>query len=321
MFFNVYLQPEVLEEAAHDGEDAELHLLSIIEGFVQNCFLTAFEDYRWDSCIKEILERWPDSTVRRKIKRLLVILKKRKRIVYCIAADSCNHQSDLEVVLSQAESVCLSLILVITAESCRDARQELEIVSRRQYQFASFASLRSDLAVHGKTCRPQEMNEAEFLDFHFANALRYAQTIHICDRVCGKVHLTANFRYTLRKLTEWLGRILQDKDSCKIVFHMGQPAGNGVTYVLQEIAKLKEKFLESIRLEVRFYDESLPDPTLPHQRFILSDQIALNIDRGLDFLDPDTHTCRDTYVNYQSPGDAQRLLHSYVSGCNSTHQC
>jgi len=72
--------------------------------------------------------------------------------------------------------------------------------------------------------------------------------------------------------------------------------------------------------EVHFYGEGLPDPRLPHQRFILTDQVALNVDRGLDFFDRNTQKCRDTYVNYQKPEEAQRLLDGFAPGRTSSHR-
>lgn len=51
----------------------------------------------------------------------------------------------------------------------------------------------------------------------------------------------------------------------------------------------------------------------------LQTQVALDVDRGLDFLDRATRRCRDTYINYQNPEEAQRLLNSYSSGRVSSH--
>ena len=113
----------------------------------------------------------------------------------------------------------------------------------------------------------------------------------------------------------WLGTVLNDPENCRIVFHLGEPKGEGKDFVLQELSSYKKGPLSKTLIEACFYDESLPNPTLPHQRFILTDQVALDVDRGLDFLNKTTRKCRDTYVNYQNPADAQRLLQSYSSGC------
>jgi hypothetical protein len=67
---------------------------------------------------------------------------------------------------------------------------------------------------------------------------------------------------------------------------------------------------------VHFYKEplALANPSLPHQHFLLTDQVALDIDRGLGFLDWHTRHNRDTYINYQNRDEAQALLDSYAGG-------
>ena len=319
MFFYVFMQPEVFDEAATDGDDATQILTSILNGFLQNCFVAVFEDDRWGEAVKEKIEVWPQNMTRRRIKAILVHLKKRNRIIYCLVPDYKNTKQDIECVFEQAPSIPLDLLMVIPSESERIALPGTEITTRRTYHHSNFEPKRSDMAVDGVTCSPGEMDESKFMDFHFAKALKYASTIHICDRICGKTSFTGNFRYTVERLMNWLGSVLIDPSSCKVIFHLGQPPGQGQQFVLQQLTTMKNKTLNSTQVDVHFYDESLPIASLPHQRFIMTEQIALDVDRGLDFLDRTTQKCRDTYVNYQNPKEAQKLLSSYSSGCISKH--
>lgn len=319
MYFYIYLQPEVFDEALTDGQDATQNITSILGGFLQNCFLSVFEDDRWGAAIKEKLEIWPENLTRRRVKSILVQLKKRNRVLYNLIPDYEGGKPDLDCVFEQAALIPLDLILVIASEGNRPVPAGVEVATRRSYQHTAFEPRRSDLAVYGKTCNAGEMDEAGFMDFHFAKGLMHATTIHICDRVCGKLSFAGNFRYTTKRLLAWLSAVLSDPLSCKIVFHLGQPSGYGTQFILHELASFKKGPLGVTSIEVNFYDESLPHPTLPHQRFIVTDQIALDVDRGLDFLDRITQKCRDTYVNYQRPKDAQKLLSSCASGCVSTH--
>jgi hypothetical protein len=128
------------------------------------------------------------------------------------------------------------------------------------------------------------MDKSCFMDFHFAKALKYAKQIDICDRVCGTHNLSDNFRYTVKQFMAWLASSLSDPSNCRIVFHLGQPRGLGADHVLKEIASFKIGPLRSAVVEVRFYDDSSPTPALPHQRFISSDQVALDVDRGIRSL-------------------------------------
>lgn len=319
MYFYVFLQPEIFGEATSDGEDAEENVAAILSAFLQNCFLAVFEDDRWGPSVREKLEEWPETMTRRRVMSMLVHLKKQSRFLYCISPDYIGEKRDLDCVFEQAAPIRLDLMLVISSEGGRAAPAGAEVATRRTYQHTTFEQRRSQIAVYGKTCGPGEMDEISFMEFHFEKALKHAATIHICDRVCGKKSFADNYRYTIRKLMAWLGSILSDPINCKIVFHLGQPRGLGAQFILHELASFKSGPLNGATIEVHFYDESLPNPTLPHQRFIVTDQISLDVDRGLDFLDRMTQRCRDTYVNYQDPKDAQRLLRNYSSGCISTH--
>jgi len=319
MYFYVFIQPEIFDEAVTDGEDATQIVSSILNGFLQNCFITVFEDGRWGGAVKEKLEVWPQNMTRRRIKSILVHLKKRNRIIYCLVPDYENNKKDVECVFEQAHSIPLDLLMLIASESEKPAPSGTEITTRRTYHHSNFEPKRSDLAVDGVTCSPGDMDESKFMDFHFAKALKYASTVHICDRIFGKTNFTGNFRYTVERLMGWLGRILADPSSCKITFHLGQPPGQGKHFILQQLTSIKNRALNSTQVNVHFYDESLPTASLPHQRFIMTEQIALDVDRGLDFLDRTTQKCRDTYVNYQNPKEARELLSVYSSGCTSIH--
>lgn len=319
MYFYVFLQPEVFEEAAADGEDATQNVSAILNGFLQNCFLAVFEDDHWGEAVKEKLGEWPETMTRRRIMSILVQFRKRNRFLYTISPDYSGEKPDLDCVFEQAYSIPLDLIAVIASEANRTAPEGVEVATRRTYQHTAFDPKRSDLAIHGKTCNPDAMDEASFMEFHFARALKHATKIHICDRICGSRNFADNFRYTTKRLMAWLSTVLSEPADCTIVFHLGQPSGQGTNFILQELASFKNGPLSSTLIEVRFYNESLPNAALPHQRFILTDQVALDVDRGLDFIDRKTRRCRDTYVNYQKPEDAQRLLNSYASGCISTH--
>lgn len=314
MYFYVFLQPEVFSEASTHGEDAMQNVASILSGFLQNCFLAVFEDDRWSPSVKETLTAWPETLTRKRIMSLLVQLKKHKRFLYCIQPDYMAEKSDIDCVFDQAASVPLDLVLVVETEKVRSSSASTEITTRRTYQNTAFEQERSTIAVNGKTCVQGEMEIITFLNFHFARALKHATEIHICDRISGSKSFADNFLYTIEQFISWLGSLLNDPASCKIVFHLGQPKGFGSDHVLEKLATIKKKSLPKSQILLQFYNDVPATQTLPHQRFIMTDQIALNIDRGLDFLDRVTHKCRDTYISCQDSQDAQRLLDVYSSG-------
>lgn len=320
MYFYVFIQPEVFDEALADGTDATQNICNIFSAFEQNCFLAVFEDNRWNVNVKEFLSLWPDTLTRRRIKTLLVHLKKHKRFLYCLTPDYLSVRSDLDCVFQQTSAKDLDLLLVVDSEGARTAPAGTEVATRHNYTYTNFEVKRSAIALHGKTCMPDDMDEGAFLDFHFRKALQYATSIQICDCVCGTTNFKDNFRYTTRRLLEWLEDLLQEPNKCNIVFHMGKPAGQGDQFILREISSYKNGRLTGTSFEVRFYDQALAGSRLPHQRFVLTDQVALDIDRGLDFLDQSTRKCRDTYINYQDSRVARRMLDRYPSSTYSSHR-
>jgi len=304
----------MFSESAADGDDAMQNLASILSGFLQNCFLAVFEDDRWSPSVKEKLMNWPETSNRKRIMSLLVQLKKHKRFLYCVVPDYLEKKSDLDCVFEQAAAIPLDFILLTDAVKDRPAPAGTETATRRTYQSTTFEPMRSSFAVHGKTCKHREMSCEAFLSYHFARALKYASEIHLCDRICGSKNFADNFIYTVKEFMDWLGINLSDPAACKIVFHLGQPKGLGIHHILDELAAFRKKALPKTEIELRIYSDSTDAPSLPHQRFILTDQIALNIDRGLDFLDKTTHKCRDTFIACQDPQEASNLLDDYSSG-------
>ncbi|MDM7926511.1 MAG: hypothetical protein QUS35_10895 [bacterium] len=313
MYFYTFLQPEIFSESADRGEDSMQNMVSILKNFYQNCFLAVFEDDRWSQSIKEILEKWPETFARTRAKKLLKQMGMRNRFLYCIIPDYSGVKSDLDCMFEQAESIPLDLIMVIDAEKDRSIKKGIELTTSRDYQATSFEPKRSAIAVKGKTCVSGEMDNTSFLNYHFARALKYASEIHICDKICGRRNLADNYIYTIKQFIPWLGKNLVCPDKCKLVFHLGQPAGEGIDFILRKMTGFRQESLPTTEIELRFYGDTAGMPNLPHQRFILTNQIALNIDRGLDFLDRNTHKCRDTFISCQDPGEAQKLLRHFSS--------
>ena len=60
MVFYVYADPEIFLNAKDPGQDSLQILVAILRNFVDNCFLTEFEDYRVQKAIKQNVEDIPD---------------------------------------------------------------------------------------------------------------------------------------------------------------------------------------------------------------------------------------------------------------------
>ena len=310
MYFYVYLHPEVFAEAQSDGEHAQSLLISILSNFLKDCFLSVFEDDRWNQEIKDHLETWPSNMTKIKIQSILAVFKKRNRILFNIRPDYLSEKNDLKCVFDQASNLEIDL-LVIDEANHRDFMDRFEISTIKSYYYSKFFYSRSELNENGKTCVLGEMDQDSFLEYHFNKGIKYAKKIHICDRFVGSKNLPDNFLYTIKVFLAWLGNILYDPDNCEIIFHTGQPKGEGAHHIEHKIKSYKIRFLKKTKVSIIFYDK------LPHQRFLLTNQIAMDIDRVMDFFDKNTKKCRDTRITYRDVDDAVKLLDAYSDSENN----
>jgi len=303
MYYYVYLHPDVLAEAQRDGELAQNLLISILRNFLQDCFLTVFEDDRWSQEVKDILETWSSNMTKTKIQSILTIFKKRNRMLFNIKPDYLSEKTDLKCVFDQVSNIEIDL-LVIDEANHRDSMDGLEVSTIKSYYHSKFVDKRST-SENGKTCELGKMDQVSFLETHFKKGIKYAKKIHICDRLVGSKNLSDNFLYTIKIFFAWLGSILYDPDNCEIIFHTGQPKGVGAHHIEHEMKYYKTKYLSKTKISVYLYEK------LPHQRFFLTNQIAMDIDRGMDFFDKNTKKCRDTRITYREVEDAEKLLNTY----------
>lgn len=310
MLFYVYMQPEVIAIARDNGPYAVQALISFLRGAAQNCCLAVFEDDRMRSQYKELIESMPEDFDRKIIKSLLSSLRKRNRFLFVLTPDHDGVREDLRCVLETADSVDLDLLLLENNHEEHGQPLKAETCTLQSYQQTGFEIARSRLANEGKTLRDGEIPEIDFLNLHFDKALRHVQRIEICDRILGR-QFGDNFEYTLRVLFRWLENIIADPAHCSMIFHIGSPQRATLPYIQTQLANFKRGRLERLPIELHVYDVPAPDQCLPHERFIVTDQIALVIGRGMDFLDETTHRNRDLVLGYKNMKEVQNLLDSY----------
>ena len=66
-------------------------------------------------------------------------------------------------------------------------------------------------------------------------------------------------------------------------------------------------------MEIQFYQLTDNSQVLPHDRYLITDQVAIDFGRGLDFLDKNTRKNRDLTIGYTSFKEVDNLLKSYAS--------
>jgi hypothetical protein len=313
MVFYVYLQSEVIADVAAAGPHGLQNLISTLRSFLQNCCVAEFIDGRTRSEIGAAIEKLPEDFDRTALKKVLVQLTKLNRFVYCLEPDYNEVKSDLDCVFEQAESALIQMVVVAEAEEERDAPTGCELAPLSKYQEALFEEERSRRSSDGRTTPEAGLGEQDFLDEHFQRALRHAGNIEMCDRLAG-TKFADNYKHTIKRLFQWLETALEDPGSCAIVFHLGEADGHKSTYIKDQLTNFRSNgSLSGTPVEIRYYRGAMP-----HQRFILTDQFALEIDRGLDFLDRATHKNRDVSVNTKSHSETSKLLAAYSGNHVST---
>src|SRR6266542_2892069 len=286
MFFYVYLQPEVISVAQKNGALGLQVLISILRGFLQNCCLAEFENYRVQPAIAEKVERLDDNYDRKIIKELFRVMEKRNRFIYCLP----NHEeaeSEVECAKDQAEEAMLDLLLLVDED---DEFEMIEVATLFDYQHSEFEVVRSKLVAEGLTLAADALAGKEMLDRYLKKALRYASSIVVCDRLFGEKY-AGNYEYSAKVLFQWLEQALADPASCAFTFHCGEPdpdaGARDLDTMRRELTGFKVGRLVGFRLKLQLYGTDTRD-FLPHQRFIITDQLAIAVDPGMDFMNPRT---------------------------------
>ncbi|MBM3839075.1 MAG: hypothetical protein FJ398_14125 [Verrucomicrobia bacterium] len=309
MVFFVYFDPQVIETACGSG-DALQTLTAVLRGFVQNCLLLDFEDWRGHTEIQRQLGQAPEFTDRSVVKKLFAVLEKRNRFLFCFKDDYTSGKTDLELVFDQATAVELDFILTEDANGCPTS-PGIEVSKLKTYQNSQFEEKRAEVAANGRVYAGGEEVVDKFLDTNFWKALRASKRIHIWDKLFGE-RFGDNFEFTTRRLLQWLSDALLDPTACELVFHCGKPLKATSDHIVQKLSSFRRERTASMKISVQFYDPTDGDADLPHGRFIVTDQFAIEIERGMDFLDKKTERNRDGSFNLKDDGEIARVLQRYA---------
>ncbi len=311
MIFYIYLDPGALSVNNIANDFAMQALIGALRGFTQNCCIAEFEDYRVQDAIKEQVNSLPDTFDRKIIKSLLTELSKRNRFIYCLTPDYTGNKDDKTSAVEQAVSCFLDLFLFSEANSDIDMPAGIEKATLSTFQVTEFENVRSSLAINGRTFFSGELNEKDFLDQCFKKMLRHPARIEICDKLFGS-RFGDNFEYTVKTFLRWLENNLADPQNCKLILHCGKPDGHTDHHIKTQLTGYKTGRLENLPMEIQFYQ--LPDhgQILPHDRYMITDQIVIDFGRGMDFLDRKTRKNRDLTVGYKNYKEVDNLLRSYA---------
>lgn len=306
------MSPDIVKEANEGGLYAIDLLIGIIHGILLNCFVAEFEDDRVQREIHSHINQLQAGEARKKIKVLLNEIKKQNHFICCLIPDYLGVENDLTRVIKQAEKSLLDILILTKEDASKPLTMKAEITTLEKYNQSKFAQSRLILA-QGKTLVSNELSQYELLDAIFKKALMYASRIEICDRIFGR-KFGDNFRYSFLEMFKWLEKNVVDPVRLeKIIIHCEKPRGYGDDHMIESLKLVKCKRLSKIQIEIRFYskDSDLEGECLPHERFLMTDQIAFNIGRGMDFLSKRTKRNRDISIYYANNDAVNALIGTY----------
>jgi hypothetical protein len=311
MVFFAYLDPPVLAAAAKGDAQATDAVVALLRGFVQNCVLVDFDDWRWETSIKRELSNPTGDQGLSLIKKLLVQLKKKERIVSYFQ-DDYSGASDMQHVLAQATSAELDLILTAQAV-IPPAGVNCEVAKLENYQQSNFEETRCAVAGMGREYAGGELLESDFLTENLRKVVKFASRIEICDAIFGRKYAD-NYEYTLKALLRLMDNVLVERDQCLLRIHC--EASNRNNHLLTQLAAHRPAKLPKLRIEVNFYEDQTKAgiQCLPHERYLFTNQVALEIGRGMDFLNKATGKNRDVSINLKDADTITRKISAF-NGC------
>jgi len=145
----------------------------------------------------------------------------------------------------------------------------------------------------------------------FLKAIRHATgEIEICDCILGE-RFGDNFEYTMKMFLHWLGNALCASDECSVTVHCGTPRKATPDHIKAQLATFRSGAIANMKIAIQYYLEEAGKSRMPHERFILTDQFAVHVERGMDFLDRSTKKNRDAFVTMKSHAETVQLLNAY----------
>jgi hypothetical protein len=155
-----------------------------------------------------------------------------------------------------------------------------------------------------------EMPTADFLNSNFANALRHARRIEICDRLVG-TKWGDNYEHTVQELFRLLERVHNQPDKLEVIINCGASKRN--PQLSHMVGTFRGQRTASLKIEVNFFGQPTDRAPLPHDRYIWTDQFAFFIGRGMDFLDRATGANRDVGISLKDESEVAQNVSKYAA--------
>lgn len=328
MLVRTILLPSVFTSIPQDQASLYNSVIRLLQDLEKNG-LVLIDD---NNCIKQALSqgvsKWP-LKFRKPALVLLEQLKKKNRLVEL----SLNSKIEANCVAAQCHN-CIRMAKVylppaiIANNNCNEcAKKQLASVSTVEVVDVAEYSISNLFDVHlnqgDRLILNSEWTQKEFEEEILIPLLRDAKDVKIYDRYIGRSILTKNaakYKLTL----EWIINVFLRERGSKLkgVFEVYGGLDNfsiPIAKIPSAVSKLRNletdmqkrypKFKLIIKKETKNYQ-------MPHDRFLITNQVAVSIDRGFDLLlekrqIPYPRRVRDVTIAYCSePGKIEQAVRS-----------
>lgn len=288
MFFYVFIDPDVVSEAASHGEMGLGRLVEFLHGLDRDCILAETDYWRVGEEIKEKVKAIRLHHERKEIEELIIHLWKQAPFVMIEGDDGETALIDLATEHGDREE--LDLILTSRGDVTRE-NSSWEASSLARLHTTAFAQSRDNLK-GGKSFTAGEVSVAKLFDVCFKKMLRHANRVIIFDYALGE-YLGGSQYANFPKWIRWMGSDLRLPKDTKVVI---QTVGVDGTPNFRSLRRLVDDLSNEVDFTIIL--ETKSDKTqLPHNRYLVADSKCLDIDRGIDICDEE-NKCRKVAINY-----------------------
>lgn len=303
MLYQTVISPKLLEDIPVDPLPTRLFCnlwLGILTGLVENGSIVLPQNHVADSDYLNAVSTWPPK-YRKRAQELLSALKSRRRIlvspVPCTPPASCIEPGCQPFT---AASLANTDAFFFSKDSCSGCPTLAPLASRLieplDYFVSEFSRVRSKRS--SLVLRDGQWKDADFEREVLAAVLRTAKHVKIYDRYIGRSVVdrgagTVTIKDNYKKTLEWIVDIFRRVGGhtrggvfeiyCGVEASAVSPAKRSL--VRNELnnlqAFLQVKLGGPVRIVIK---QETKTAQCPHGRYLLTDQVALLVERGFDLL-------------------------------------
>ncbi len=306
MLFPTIFSPTIFSDIPEDEQARKAvcsNTINLLQDLAENCLILVDSDKYISQKLIENLNKFPVK-YRIDAKKIIKFLRTNNRLIL-IDKESYNLPSHCQELSCQHSLGIASKIYppaIFMTENCcecikkQDLNIKKQVIDTCDYPLSNFSSLRS--GHRNITLTNGEWNQEQFEDKILIPILKYAKHIKIFDRMIGRA---INYSYNHKKFPHnyeqtiiWILDLFNqysDKNKPRIFsIHTGVNIDFLDDITVEEAKNILREFESEIKAKYNFEielilkEETGNEETLPHDRYLITDQFAIAIGRGFDLL-------------------------------------